>query len=209
MRRLTHLSLVSSSQFYKYLSLFSTKLVLAVPSQVPRSPLAVPSRSPPGWLIFFPVEHILKKFAARQGKKRGAARAALLIPLGIMNILKRHSGPEKTTHSRAAKQFSQGKSVDNCNQITYEKSSRRVLAILTARIFVGDPCALHAEPFNKFHLSVFDGFCISFSFIFESFFCRLQPNCSSPFLSPMGSPPTFLLRNVIRRRTRGPSPDCF
>ena len=60
MRRLrSHLSPVSSPQFYKYLSLFSTKLVLAVPSQVAR-----------GWLPFSKgIVHILKKFAPRLGKK--------------------------------------------------------------------------------------------------------------------------------------------
>ena len=59
-RRLTHLSLVSSSQFYKYLSLFSRKLVLAGRSRVF-----------PGRLPFFPkgTMHILRKFAPRPGKK--------------------------------------------------------------------------------------------------------------------------------------------
>ena len=49
--------------------------------------------------------HILKKFAPRLEKK-GAAQAAPVIHKGIMNILERHSGPEKTTHSRADPQFS-------------------------------------------------------------------------------------------------------
>ena len=82
-RRLTHLTLVFSffsflfslflfsSQFHKYLSLFSRKLVLAGRSQSPRRSLAVPSRvflrAAP--LFSLGIVHILKKFAPRLGKK--------------------------------------------------------------------------------------------------------------------------------------------
>ena len=75
-RRLTHLSLVSSSQFYKYLSLFSR-------FRSPRRSLAGRSRG--GFPLFSQgIMHILKSLLLAWGK-RGAARSAPLIPKGINN----------------------------------------------------------------------------------------------------------------------------
>ena len=57
---------------------------------------------------FYQYLSLFSRFRSLPGVLPGAAP---LIPWRIMNIPKRHSGPEKTTHSRAAPQFSQGKSV--------------------------------------------------------------------------------------------------
>ena len=75
MRRLTHLSLVSPSQFYKYLSLFSTKLVLAVSSRVARG------CSLGGSPFSYGLMHILRKFAPRLVKK-GSRLGGSTISLG-------------------------------------------------------------------------------------------------------------------------------
>ena len=74
MRRLTHLSLVSPSQFYKYLSLFSTKLVLAVSSRVARG------CSLGGSPFSYGLMHILRKFAPRlwdKGSRPGGSPNSL------------------------------------------------------------------------------------------------------------------------------------
>ena len=76
--------LFSSSQFYKYLSLFSGKLVLA-------GSLAGRSRVFPGRLSIFPMEQwTFRGSLLLACEKRRAARAAPLIPSERMNILEKH-----------------------------------------------------------------------------------------------------------------------
>ena len=95
MKRLTHLSLVSSSQFDKYLlsspenlSSQVARRSLAGPSQVARGPL---EGVPLGGSPFFQANRAHSEKVCSSLVKRGAARAAQLITQGIMNMLERHS----------------------------------------------------------------------------------------------------------------------
>ena len=76
-------SLLSLSQFYKYFSLLQI--------QVPRSPLAVARGCSLGGSPFFLWNNAHSEKLLLALGKRGAARAALLIRWGIMNIRQRHS----------------------------------------------------------------------------------------------------------------------
>ena len=85
--------ILSSSQFYKYLSLFSRFRSLAGRSQSSRGP---PRRSLAGvpWaalLSSLGILHILKKFCSSPREKGGAAQSAPLFSWEIMHNLKKHS----------------------------------------------------------------------------------------------------------------------
>ena len=98
MRRLAHLSLVSSSQFYKI-------LIFLLQIHVVRGPLA-------GGLPFFLCnDPHFEKFGPRRWKKRCrrvAHMAALPNSPRNNHIQKRHSAPKKTRHSMALLEYSRG-----------------------------------------------------------------------------------------------------
>ena len=176
-RRLTHLSPVSSSQFYKYLSLLSRKLVLA---GVARRSLAVPSRVAP---LFSLLENAHSEKVCSSPREKTGSRLG-----GSRNSPGNNEQSEKALWTRENHTFVGGSPVFS-RKVYILKWSIFVALLGGIPIFLWENAHSLSCSFIFFHVLTFSfiffhflqfflsfsfidsSFCFSFFFVLEILFC--------------------------------------